>query len=111
MLIYKILLPAEWAEFETAGQFGGSPFDLRSGFVHCSSREQVGATAARVFPGEPELVVLAMEADALGEAVRWEAARGGGTFPHVYGALPLGAVAAVHRVPGAAAVDAVLPPV
>jgi uncharacterized protein (DUF952 family) len=41
VLIYKILLPAEWAKFEAAGRFDGSRFDRSSGFVHCSSREQV----------------------------------------------------------------------
>ena len=110
MLIYKILLPAEWAAFETAGRFDGSPFDHSSGFIHCSSRTQVGATAVRVFGQEPELVVVAVETDALGDVVRWEAAPDGGTFPHVYASVPLDAVVAVHRVAGASSVDAALPP-
>lgn len=110
MLIYKILLPAEWAAFEAAGRFDGSPFDRASGFVHCSSREQVAATAARVFGAEPELVVVAVDADPLGDAVRWERAPDGGIFPHVYASLPLDAVTAVHRVAGAPAVAAALPP-
>lgn len=108
-LIYKILLPSEWAEFEAAGRFDGSPFDRSSGFVHCSSREQVGAVAAHLFAQEPTLVVAALDADALGQAVRWEAAPDGGLFPHVYAPLPLDAVVGVHRIPGAAAVDEVLP--
>ncbi len=68
MLIYKILLPSEWAEFDQRGQFDGSPFDLSSGFIHCFSRVQVGATALRVFPDEPELVVVALETEMLGDA-------------------------------------------
>ncbi|WP_233558852.1 DUF952 domain-containing protein [Micromonospora radicis] len=31
-------MPDEWAEFQAAGRFTGSPFDQDSGFVHCSSR-------------------------------------------------------------------------
>ncbi len=100
MQIYKILLPSEWAQFEAQGRFGGSPLDLRSGFVHCSSREQVAATALRVFPHEGELVVVALDADAFGDAVRWEAAPDGGLFPHVYAAIPISAVTAVQHVPG-----------
>jgi uncharacterized protein (DUF952 family) len=108
LLIYKILLPSEWAEFEAAGRFDGSPFDRDSGFVHCSSREQVGAVAGHLFAQEPTLVVAALDADALGEAVRWEAADEA-TFPHVYAPLPLDAVVGVHPIAGAASIDEVLP--
>jgi uncharacterized protein (DUF952 family) len=111
VLIYKILLPSEWAEFEAAGRFDGSPFDRSSGFIHCSTREQVAETAARVFGREPTLVVVAVETEALGEAVRWEEAPNRkSVFPHVYGPLPKAAVAAVHEVAGASAVDGLVPP-
>ena len=110
VLIYKILLPSEWAEFEAVGRFDGSPFDCSSGFIHCSTREQVADTVARVFGQEPTLGVVAVETEALGEAVRWEEAPNrGGTFPHVYGPLPKVAVAAVYEAAGASAVDGVLP--
>ncbi|WP_244872142.1 DUF952 domain-containing protein [Catellatospora sp. TT07R-123] len=108
MLIYKILLPAEWAAFRAAQRFDGSPFDLSCGFVHCSARDQVAATALRVFAGEPDLFVAAVDSALLGDTVHWEDAPNGGPFPHVYGPLPLTAVTAVHRVPGAAHVEAVL---
>ncbi|GAA2361489.1 glutathione S-transferase [Catellatospora methionotrophica] len=109
MLIYKILLPSEWAALEQAGQFDGSPFDHASGFVHLSSRDQVAATALRVFGGEPELVVVAVDPRAVTETLRWEESRDRGVFPHVYGPLLRSAVVAVYRVAGAAAVDEALP--
>jgi uncharacterized protein (DUF952 family) len=93
LLIYKILLPAEWAQFEAAGRFTGSPFDHSSGFIHCSAREQAAGTALLVFPHEPELVIAALDTGLLGDAVRWELAP---------------AVAAVYRVAGAASVAAAL---
>lgn len=111
MLIYKILLPTEWADFETTGRFDGSPVDCSSGFVHCSSREQVGGTAMRVFGQEPVLVVIALDTRMLGTSVRWEEALNDGPFPHVYATLPLNAVVAVHRIAGASSVDEMLPPV
>ena len=106
-VIYKILLPAEWDDFNAAGRFDGSPFDRESGFIHCSSREQVAATAHRFFADEPELVVVALDADALDE-VRWEPARNGEPFPHVYGPLTGSATVSVHGVSGAAAVAGAL---
>ena len=104
MLIYKILLPAEWAEFEAAGRFDGSPLDRQDGFIHLSTREQVAATAGRFFAGEPELVILAVDAGAVQEALRWESG-----FPHVYASLPRAAVTAVHRITDPATVDDRLP--
>jgi len=106
VLIYKILLPSQWARFEAEGEFAGSPFDHESGFIHLSSRAQVADTAHRVFGGEPELVVVGIDEDKLGGTVRWELAPNRGElFPHVYGTLPISAVTSIHRVAGAGAVD------
>lgn len=110
MLIYKILRPEEWAEFEAAGRFDGSPDDRRDGFIHCSTREQAPATAQRFFAGEPRLVIAALDAGKLGDAVRWEEAPNRGErFPHIYGPAPLDCVTATYTADGASAVDAVLP--
>jgi uncharacterized protein (DUF952 family) len=105
MLIYKILLPAEWSRLQADGQLDGSPFDHSSGFIHFSGRDQLAGTAARFFADDPELVVLAVEADGFGDALRWETASDGGSFPHLYGTLPRTAVVEVHHVAGAAAVE------
>jgi uncharacterized protein (DUF952 family) len=102
--IYKILLPAEWDAFEAAGVFDGSPLDRADGFVHLSGADQVTGTAARYFGSEPDLVVLAVDPAALGDRLRWEQSAAGGTFPHLYAPLPMSAVVAVHRFPGADAV-------
>ncbi|MEV2238217.1 DUF952 domain-containing protein [Micromonospora sp. NPDC049891] len=109
MLIYKILLPGEWADFQAAGRFDGSPFDRNSGFIHCSSRSQLPATAARVFGDQPRLVVVALDTSLLGGALRWEDAPNGGPFPHVYAALPATAVVGVYPVDGATRVDDEVP--
>jgi uncharacterized protein (DUF952 family) len=109
VLVYKILLPPEWAAFAAAGRFDGSPFDVESGYIHCSSREQVARTAARYFADEPTLVIVALDAESLGETVRWEESSDGDRFPHVYGPLPLDAVASTHDVTGPDTVDATLP--
>jgi uncharacterized protein (DUF952 family) len=109
VLIYKILLPHEWDAFDATGTFEGSPFDRDSGFIHCSSREQVARTAMRVFPDEPALVVAAVDTAALEGSLRWEDASDGGVFPHIYASLPRSAVTAVYQVAGAPAVDEALP--
>ncbi|HEY1484955.1 MAG TPA: DUF952 domain-containing protein [Micromonosporaceae bacterium] len=108
MIIYKILRPAEWDAFEAAGVFDGSDFDRESGFIHLSSRAQAAATARRIFGDDPELVLVAIDAEIVADTLRWEASSGHGVFPHVYGSLPRAAVTAVHRVAGATGVEAAL---
>ena len=108
-MIYKILRPAEWGAFESSGSFEGSPDDHRDGFIHCSSRAQLAATAARIFAAEPSLVVAAISTDAIDDPIRWEPSGSGELFPHVYGAIPLAAVTAVHRAGGASEIDATVP--
>lgn len=86
-LVYKVLRAPEWAAFDAAGRFEGSGDDRRDGFIHLSAAEQVEATLARHFAGETGLVRVALDAAALGEALRWEVSRGGAEFPHLYRAL------------------------
>ncbi|MDG4649692.1 DUF952 domain-containing protein [Roseibacterium sp. SDUM158017] len=87
MRIYKILRPREWAELERQGETAGAPIDVADGYVHFSTAEQVGETAAKHFAGEEGLILAAFEADGLGPALRWEPSRGGALFPHLYGPL------------------------
>ena len=90
--IYKICPAALWRDAERAGAFRGSPADLRDGFIHFSTAAQLPETVARHFAGERDLVLVAVAAAALGDALKWEPSRGGALFPHLYGELPLSAV-------------------
>ena len=97
--IVKLLRAAEWAAFEASGVFAGSPDDLRDGYIHISTPDQVAGTAAKWFAGEIGLVALTLNADALGDALRWEPARGGVLFPHLYRPLRRDEVIEVSQVP------------
>ncbi len=92
MLIYKIFRRPEWDAFRAAGVTDGAPVDLADGFIHFSAAPQLAETAARYFAGQSDLVLVACEADRLGEALRWEPSRGGALFPHLYRALQSGDV-------------------
>ena len=89
MLIFKIFRPAEWAELRENGQTAGAPVDLADGFVHFSTADQAVETATKHFAGEDGLVLLALNADTLGDALKWEVSRGGALFPHLYAPLRL----------------------
>ncbi|HQT89552.1 MAG TPA: DUF952 domain-containing protein [Acidiphilium sp.] len=95
---YKIFHAHEWAQFERDGVFHGSAVDRADGFIHLSARAQVDGTLQAHFAGASGLVLAAIDLAALGDAVRWEPARGGILFPHVYGALPRAAVLEVEVI-------------
>ena len=97
--IYKILPRAAWDEAVARGRFDGSPLDLQDGYIHFSTAGQAQDTAARHFRGQGGLVVVAVEAEALGAALRWEPSRGGQLFPHLYATLDPALAKAVTEAP------------
>ena len=97
--IYKIVPAALWREAERAGRFTGSAADRRDGFIHFSTAAQAAETAAKHFAGQSDLLLVGVDAARLGDALRWEASRGGALFPHLYGALEFAAVTSVEPLP------------
>jgi uncharacterized protein (DUF952 family) len=97
--IYKILPRPEWEAARTSGRFEGSAVDRQDGYIHFSTAGQAQETARRHFHGQAGLVVLEIEADDLGEVLRWEPSRGGALFPHLYGVLDAAMVRAVTDAP------------
>ena len=98
-LIYKICPEPLWREAEEAGAFRGAAVDLQDGYIHFSTAAQLGETARRYFRDLADLVVLEVEGDKLGAALRWEPSRGGDLFPHLYEPLPAARVRRVIAAP------------
>ncbi|MCG3267078.1 DUF952 domain-containing protein [Yoonia sp. I 8.24] len=107
MQIYKIFRAQEWADLQANGETQGAPIDVTDGYVHFSTAETVAETATKYFAGVEGLVLLAVEADAL-DLLKWEPARAGVLFPHLYRNLrmddilwdaPLPLVDGVHQFP------------
>jgi uncharacterized protein (DUF952 family) len=96
--IFKILRESEWLALQATGETDGSPADVADGFIHFSTESQLPDTLAKHFCGETGLWLLACEADSLAP-LRWEPARDGARFPHLYRPLRLGDVLEVRRLP------------
>lgn len=92
MMIYKIFRRPEWDAFRAAGETAGAPVDLADGFIHFSTGAQVTETAAKHFAAESDLVLVTVDAQALGAELKWEPSRGGALFPHLYRPLRLSEV-------------------
>jgi uncharacterized protein (DUF952 family) len=99
--IYKICSRTEWHAAEAAGRFLGSAVDRRDGFIHFSAAAQLAETAAKHFSEQSGLMLVAVDAEALGAALKWERSRNDDLFPHLYGVLPLAAVRWARPLPDA----------
>jgi uncharacterized protein (DUF952 family) len=107
--IYKIFRIDEWNLAEREGRFLGSSDDIRDGFIHFSTAEQLRGTLAKYFASESEIVLAAVDANALGNDLKWEVSRGGMLFPHLYASISIDAVGEVTRHARDASGDFVLP--
>ncbi|MBI4725008.1 MAG: DUF952 domain-containing protein [Rhodomicrobium sp.] len=119
--IYKLMTRAEWEAAQGEGVYRGSAHDKRDGFIHFSTAAQLAETARKHFSGVNDLVLLAVDAEALngmgegaatasllpgGEGqdegsspLRWEPSRGGDLFPHLYAVLPIAAGKSAMPIP------------
>ena len=102
--VYKIATEAAYAPARTASYFEGMPIDVRDGYIHFSDANQLSETLRLHFAGQDGLVLLAVRSAALGDALVWEASRGGALFPHLYGG-PLPTAAIVWAAPLSVAAD------
>ena len=89
----------EYAAIAAEGRTKGAPVDLGDGYIHFSTGDQVEVTASKHFAGEDGLKLLAVESDALGDALKWEVSRGGALFPHLYRDLTVADVLWVCDLP------------
>lgn len=99
MIILKIFRAEEWAALRETGESRGAPVDLADGYIHFSTPEQAPETAAKHFTGEDGLMLVAVETDRLGDALKWEVSRGGAEFPHLYRELRLSDVTWAQPLP------------
>jgi len=98
-MIYHMCRREEWEAALRAGTYAGSLQDLADGFIHFSTATQLPGSARKHRAGQTGLVLLVVDAQALGAALRWEPSRNGALFPHLYGNLPLSAVRSVFDLP------------
>jgi uncharacterized protein (DUF952 family) len=98
-MIYHMCPAETWQEAERDGAYHGTADDLRDGFMHFSTADQIAESARRHRAGQTGLVLIAVESDRLGDRLKWETSRGGALFPHLYGPLEPAEAASVRPLP------------
>lgn len=89
---YHMCKRLEWQTAQETGAYNGSSQDQADGFIHFSTASQIVESAAKHRAGQEDLMLLTVDPELLGDALKWEESRGGAKFPHLYGALPVSAV-------------------
>ena len=101
-IIHHITTHTDWNAARAAGSYTADSL-VSEGFIHCSTAAQVVATANRIFKGRRDLILLSVDTNRVKPEIRYENLEDGtNLFPHIYGALAVAAVVAVHAFPSRA---------
>lgn len=100
-MIFHITTRAAW---QAASDVYTAPSLAAVGFIHASARDQLLRVANALYAGQPDLIVLVIDPDALTADLRWEAPEpddphAAERFPHIYGPLNTDAVVQVVDLP------------
>ena len=98
-MIYHMCGADEWAAAVESGAYRGSSQDLADGFIHFSTAAQIVESARKHRTGQAGLLLVAVDADRLGDRLKWEKSRGGDLFPHLYGPLDPAESTSVRPLP------------
>ncbi len=85
MLIYHLVLPEKWAEFDTDLYVAESLHT--EGFIHCSFESQLDAVIDRYYSEADRIVVLEIESDLLMSRMLKEPSTDQEIYPHIYGPI------------------------
>lgn len=98
MKLFHLVRRAEWEAAVHANSY--RPSSLHSeGFIHLSLERQLLRSAEKYFAGRDDVLALELDAERLGAPVRMDRVEiADDSFPHLYGALKVDAVVAVHAL-------------
>src|SRR5258708_37524415 len=90
-LIYHIASASDWEQARREGEYTTSTRGMslaEQGFIHAGTAHQVAPVANAIYGGDQDLLVLVIDSESLGPAVRVEPVPGAGAaLPHLSGPL------------------------
>lgn len=93
MIVYHIVLPEDWAAFDT-DLYTAKSLETE-GFIHCSFAEQLDGVIERYYKGVSDLVILEIESDRLMSRLVKEPSTNDEIYPHIYGPINRDAIVKV----------------
>lgn len=95
MLIYHIVLPEDWAAFDTE-LYRAKSLETE-GFIHCSFADQLNAVISRYYKGRKQLVILEIDPERLMSRMIKEPSTNNEIYPHIYGPINRDAIVSVKE--------------
>jgi uncharacterized protein (DUF952 family) len=88
--LFHIAQGSDWRDASAAGTYAPASI-ATEGFIHLSTPAQVLGTLTRFYADTTDLMLLVLDGDRLGDALRWDDVEhedgSSATFPHLYRAL------------------------
>ena len=107
--VYKVCERNAWEAAQRHGFFLGSADDVRDGYIHLSTADQLPSTLGKHFAGLENLTLVCFAVESLSGNLKWETSASGKVYPHYYGSLPVTAALRSYDLPLDAAARHILP--
>lgn len=88
---YKLLLPAEWEQFQKDKEFHGTTMDIRDGYIHMSETTEQMIRVKEKYYKDTKMYLVKIDPKKLSN-LKYEPASNGDLYPHEYGILRLDSV-------------------
>lgn len=85
--VYKVLLASEYEELDKLESYSGNARDKQDGFIHLSTKSQVGYILDKYYKGQDTVQVKIAVASLDGDKLKWDKKPTGEVFPHYYGTI------------------------
>lgn len=95
MLIYHIVLPDDWAAFDTE-LYRAKSLETE-GFIHCSFADQLAGVIKRYYKGEKRLIILEIDTERLMSRMIKEPSTNNEIYPHIYGPINRDAIVGIKE--------------
>lgn len=96
MLIYHIVLPEVWKEFEARPFYTAASLETE-GFIHCSFAAQLDAVLDRYYRNTADVLILAIETEKLTSRLVNEPSTNDEIYPHIYGPINRDAIVSARK--------------
>jgi uncharacterized protein (DUF952 family) len=96
MVIYHIVLPAVWEEFEDEYEYAAESL-ATEGFIHCSYRNQLDDVLQRYYSGAGKVLILHINPHLLTSELVAEPSTNREIYPHIYGKINKSAIVGIEE--------------
>jgi uncharacterized protein (DUF952 family) len=96
MLIYHIVLPRVWAQFEDKEFYEAESLQTE-GFIHCSFADQINLVLERYYKNAKTVLILTIESEKLKSKLVAEPSTNNEIYPHIYGEINRDAIIKIEE--------------